>query len=128
MIEREAIVRGKKVTVMVRQLAPAEPTDAGAGVPASRIEAARAARFQLMELPPQAAKGVRRRGHAERPGTGPEGETCGSCEHVRKRFTGAGRAFHKCELRRASWTAGGGSDVRLKDPACGAWEKKESRS
>jgi hypothetical protein len=46
---------------------------------------------------------IQPRGYAAPPGTGPKGETCGSCAHyVRKQMA---RAYPKCLLRRATWTA-----------------------
>ena len=59
-------------------------------------------------------------GHAWAPGTGPEGETCGSCKHlVRKHMA---KTYLKCGLMRGQWTGGGGTDVRARDPACKKWE------
>lgn len=58
--------------------------------------------------------------YAARPGTGPEGETCGSCDWlVRKRTS---RAYLKCGRMQALWTGGGGSDVKAKAPASSKWE------
>ena len=77
----------------------------------------------LMLLPASALKGatVPKRGHAARPGTGPEGETCATCHHYPiKRMS---KAYRKCALTKATWTGGGGSDIRARDPACEKWEK-----
>jgi hypothetical protein len=58
-------------------------------------------------------------GYACPPGTGPAGETCGSCtHHVIKRMA---KNYHKCELARAKWTGGGKSDIRVRAPACSRW-------
>lgn len=66
-------------------------------------------------------KGPVPRGHVMPPGSGPQGETCGSCGHlVRKRMSGT---YLKCGLNRANWTGGGGSDVRARDAACSSWAK-----
>jgi len=63
---------------------------------------------------------VEPRGYFYHPGTGPEGETCGSCKHmIRKRMGGT---YLKCLLSRARWTGGRGSDVLAKAPACKYWE------
>lgn len=62
----------------------------------------------------------KKHGHAAPPGTGPKGETCGSCKHVRR-----SNKFFKCDLRRATWTHGYGTDVRARDEACVKWEQKE---
>lgn len=61
-----------------------------------------------------------KQGHVAPPGTGPEGETCGTCKHLC--HIQMSRAYLKCELNRAAWTHGGKTDVRAKDPACRRWE------
>jgi len=53
------------------------------------------------------------------PGTGPEGETCGSCEHHHVRVFA--NRYHKCILMRDHWTAGDASDIRVRSPACLEW-------
>jgi hypothetical protein len=63
---------------------------------------------------------TKKSGHAWRPGTGPQGETCKTCEHlVRKQMA---KTYLKCGLMRAHWTGGGGTDVRASDPACREWK------
>jgi hypothetical protein len=79
-------------------------------------------------IAPQNPRGRRKtpkvRGYYAPPGTGPVGHTCGDCEHhVRKRMA---KTYHKCELARAKWTGGGGTDIRLRSPACSGWEAKGS--
>lgn len=64
----------------------------------------------------------KRKGHAWHPGTGPDGETCGGCQHYTRTESDSRRTFRKCELMRAHWTHGPGSDIRAKDPACRHWE------
>jgi hypothetical protein len=60
------------------------------------------------------------KGYAATPGTGPEGETCGSCRHLsRQQYA---KIYLKCELMRHCWTGGPGSDIRAKTPACRRWE------
>lgn len=67
---------------------------------------------------------VQPRGGADRPGTGPKGETCGSCEHMVR--TGGGHdRYPKCLLTRAAWTHGPRTDVRVRWPACSKWEAKK---
>lgn len=61
------------------------------------------------------------RGHVSPPGTGPAGETCGSCRHA-VRFDYS-KSFYKCALAKARWTCGRGTDVRARDAACSRWEK-----
>ncbi len=64
-----------------------------------------------------------RRGHADRPGTGPEGETCGTCRHYTVKHMS--KTYRKCGLMQAAWTGGPGSDIRKKDPACSMWTKRK---
>ena len=60
------------------------------------------------------------RGHIMPPGTGPAGETCGSCAHLfRNRMA---KTYLKCHLNAARWTGGRASDVRAHDAACVKWE------
>lgn len=62
-------------------------------------------------------------GHYFKPGTGPAGERCGTCQHLyRNRMA---KVYLKCGLNRANWTGGTASDIRAKDPACFYWQKIE---
>jgi len=63
-------------------------------------------------------------GHADVPGHGPPGETCGSCDYF-ARILGYGRRYHKCVLIKSQWTCGYGTDVRRKDPACRLWVERK---
>jgi hypothetical protein len=65
-------------------------------------------------------KSTPKKGYAWSPGTGPEGETCGSCEHI-ERVSGARCTYPKCGLMRAKWTHGFGSDILVNSPACKKW-------
>ena len=78
----------------------------------------------LMLLPASAMRAttVPKRGHADRPGTGPEGETCGTCQHYTARRMS--KTYRKCALTKATWTGGPGSDIRAKDPACSRWDAR----
>jgi len=62
-------------------------------------------------------------GHAWKPGTGPAGETCGTCKHMVRRHLA--KTYLKCGKNEAAWTGGPGSDIRAKDPACKFWEPKD---
>jgi len=62
------------------------------------------------------------RGYAAPPGTGPEGESCGSCTHAQPMRAG-NKKFYKCAKAQWKWTHGVGSDIRLKAPACREWER-----
>ena len=63
-------------------------------------------------------RSTEQRGYADRPGTGPKGETCKTCAHI-ARF----RKFRKCELTRAAWTHGPRTDILANAPACSKWAK-----
>lgn len=57
-------------------------------------------------------------GYAAPPGSGPEGEFCKTCRHIR-RMMGGRKAFPKCAL--VKWTRGPGTDIRVNAPACSRW-------
>lgn len=59
------------------------------------------------------------RGHAWTPGTGPEGETCGTCRHIYRRELS--KTYLKCGLNSAKWTGGHGTDIRAREAACKFW-------
>ncbi len=70
-------------------------------------------------------RGTQAKGYAAWPGTGPAGETCGSCGHLaRKRMA---KVYLKCGLMEAHWTGGTGTDVRAGSPACRNWTKAPER-
>ena len=56
------------------------------------------------------------------PGSGPKGETCGSCAHLYRKAMG--KTYLKCRLTRQAWTGGAGTDVKARSPACSKWEAK----
>lgn len=56
-------------------------------------------------------------------GTGPEGETCKTCKFAT--YIEHANRYYKCVLMKNSWTAGPGTDIRLKWAACSFWEKVE---
>lgn len=62
-------------------------------------------------------------GYAALPGTGPGGETCGSCKHLVENQLS--RSYWKCGLMRRFWTGGAKTDVRKRSPACRNWEREE---
>lgn len=76
------------------------------------------------EPPPPAdgkRKSTRPNGYAAQPGSGPKGETCGSCAHcVWKEMA---KSYLKCGKVRATWTGGPGTDIRARAPACSFWER-----
>lgn len=79
------------------------------------------------EVPPSVPKvstAGQAHGYAAMPGTGPVGETCGSCRHLyRKRMA---KTYLKCLLYQTRWTGGHGSDVLAGSPACQKWQPKTS--
>ncbi len=66
-------------------------------------------------------------GYADRPGTGPVGESCGTCANCRAK-RGAKKTFYKCALMLAAWTCGRGTDVLVRSPACSKWVAGQPRS
>lgn len=60
-----------------------------------------------MQLKPASPKGL----YAAFPGTGPEGETCGSCKHLYRKHMG--NTYLKCMLTKAKWMGGGGTRLNL---------------
>lgn len=59
-------------------------------------------------------------GYAALPGTGPEGETCKSCDHLTQ-IRGYAKRFYKCRLMQRVWTNGKKTDVLVRSPACAQW-------
>lgn len=57
----------------------------------------------------------------EAPGSGPEGETCGTCANV-ARVEYHGKIYRKCGVMRPHWTHGEGTDIRMRWPACGNYK------
>lgn len=62
-----------------------------------------------------------RYGHAAPPGTGPLGETCGTCAHICRRDIGS-RSFYKCSVIESKWTHGKKTDILKTDESCAMWE------
>lgn len=71
-------------------------------------------------------RAIKRGGHAATQGTGPEGETCGSCCHY-CRIPYHGKTYRKCGLMTEYWTHGPGTDIRYGDPACREWGKRKEK-
>lgn len=86
-------------------------------------------RYDLLKLDraltPQERKRLKvtsKAGHAAPPGTGPQGETCRSCQHLeRMRYA---KTYFKCALNKAKWTHGSKTDIKAGDPSCQKWERK----
>lgn len=64
-----------------------------------------------------------RGGYPRRPGSGPTGETCGTCRNCIA--TGPhSRVYYKCKVLQFRWTHGPGTDIKKKTPACEMWESR----
>ena len=61
-------------------------------------------------------------GYAAPPGTGPHLKQCADCKHKHSFGQGGGKHYIKCELRRATWTNGEGTDILARSPACNKFE------
>lgn len=67
---------------------------------------------------------VRAQGYIATPGTGPKGETCGTCQHCWL-MNGAKRSWYKCRLARATWSPSRTTDILVSSPACARFEAAE---
>jgi hypothetical protein len=64
----------------------------------------------------------RDKAHPYAPGTGPAGQTCGTCSKcIGRKFA---KTYYKCRVMMKFWTGGPGTDIRLKDAACRSWEAR----
>lgn len=66
---------------------------------------------------------VEPRGYYAPPGTGPAGESCGTCAHHVTRSLS--KTYHKCALAESKWTGGRASDILVRAAACKGWQAKE---
>jgi hypothetical protein len=62
------------------------------------------------------------RAHPYPPGSGPPGQSCGTCAKLCVRDFK--HKYFKCNVLKKFWTAGPATDVRKKDPACMSWEPR----
>lgn len=60
-------------------------------------------------------------GYAATPGTGPDGESCGSCAHLVRNRPG-NKIYLKCGL--INWSRGAATDIKSRSPACSRWEPR----
>lgn len=67
------------------------------------------------------------KGYPARPGGGPPGETCKTCDHRRLLFANSKR-FYKCYKMKHKWSHSPGTDIVLKTPACQLWEQSLSKT
>ena len=84
----------------------------------SQMEAGAKARYLAGKEAAPKRKPTVKRGYAAQPGTGPDGKTCRDCAHKVTCGNHGGKSFIKCELRRATWTNGEGTDILARSPAC----------
>ena len=89
-----------------------------------RAQMAEGAKQQYLERKAGAVqrKPTVKRGYAAQPGTGPEGKTCRDCRHKLRLGNYGCKSFLKCDLRRATWTSGEGTDILARTPACSKFE------
>jgi len=57
-------------------------------------------------------------------GSGPEGETCGSCGHKTTTQGWTAKPYTKCRVMMHEWTHGGGTDIKCRWHACQRWVPK----
>jgi hypothetical protein len=63
------------------------------------------------------------RAHPYAPGSGPKGQTCGTCAKcVCRQFRH--KRYYKCHVLMKTWTGGAATDIKLRDPACRSWEPR----
>lgn len=67
-------------------------------------------------------KKTKQRGYAAPPGTGPVGETCGSCRFIYRAPTGR---YRKCILVRPHWTGGIATDILARSLSCWRWKEED---
>jgi hypothetical protein len=78
--------------------------------------------FDLSEAGPDPFNGLT---HPRRPctpapiGSGPAGETCGTCDHLAR--LAYAKTYRKCGLMRRAWTGGPATDIRAGWSACKEW-------
>lgn len=73
---------------------------------------------------PTKNKRVIARGYAYPPGTGPDGEKCGTCFHCfKKSYTS--KPYYKCGLMQKIWGKTRKTDILFRSKACKFWEKKD---
>ena len=77
---------------------------------------------ETITLPKRGEHYIEPRGYFRPPGTGPVGESCGTCKH-KTYVSGVAGRYIKCALAQFKWTGGRGSDILAGSPACEGWEK-----
>jgi len=59
-------------------------------------------------------------GYPAPPGSGPAGEKCKTCRHIRRNQMS--KVYIKCAVIEYRWTGGAGTDIRANSPACRYWQ------
>lgn len=77
--------------------------------------------FGAPTAPKVMAGGEKPAGYAGRPGSGPEGQTCGTCRFCRFRLI-RGRRYYKCQRMSAVWSRDPETDISVRSPACDRFE------
>jgi len=101
----------------------------GAGVPCNHVWSNRVSIIQQDWLDAHKVEldsvPVRKRDHSHpyACGTGPAGQTCGTCSKL-CRVHYHDKTYRKCHVLMKHWSHGGATDIRRKDPACKSWEPR----
>lgn len=64
----------------------------------------------------------------DRVGSGPAGETCGTCVYCVQSPTARRPSTLKCSVVQDWWTHGAGTDIRARWAACSHWEQRDESS
>lgn len=85
----------------------------------------------VVKIPLTPKRGLSANGYPYPPGSGPEGETCATCE-FKVKVPGGRRSYWKClkfhsPRTEHQWSGSISSDIRLKSPACKLWEPALSK-
>ena len=73
---------------------------------------------------PTRRKPTVKNGYAAPPGTGPAGMCCKDCKHKHTMSNTGNKSWIKCDLRKATWTNGEGTDILAHSPACSKFEQR----
>lgn len=79
----------------------------------------------ILDLTAAERHGCVPKGYPRRPGSGPAGQTCGTCVYAID-IDYHGRCYYKCAIIKHRWTHGPGTDIKLKSPACELWQPEKT--
>jgi len=77
--------------------------------------------FGAPSAPKVMPRGEKPAGYAGQPGSGPAGQTCGTCAFCRYRLINE-RRYYKCQRMSAIWSRNSTTDIRAQSPACNRFE------